>query len=380
MISKHFRINQTEELACKVLNGSIKDVPATESFFMFAIANQVAATAGHIIKNSKEKFSEIEQKFIGEHTKVQNYLGHYLDELDQLAYLLMQSGIRVVALKNAGIARGIYDCYGCCPMGDVDLLVSRKDFLTAHTILLNNNYNFKYRSILEKENIQNAIKSGGAEYYKELKTGEKLWLELQFRSVAGRWICHEQEPEATGLLERSVKISGTEVRILSPEDNLLQVALHTAKHSFVRAPGFRLHTDVDRIVRYQKVDWDLFVENVIKLKVKTAVYISLLIPCELLGTPIPDVVLNTLSPMKIKTWLVCIIINKAGLFNPEEKKFSKITYILFNILLYDSYKLIFKNIFPNKEKMMDMYNCKIFLIPFFYLKRFLDLLLIRQKT
>ena len=49
-----------------------------------------------------------------------------------------------------------------------------------------------------------------------------------------------------------------EYQILSPEDNLLQVALHTAKHSYVRAPGFRLHSDVDRIVCFQEINWNIF--------------------------------------------------------------------------------------------------------------------------
>ena len=56
---------------------------------------------------------------------------------------------------------------------------------------------------------------------------------------------------------------------------MLQVALHTAKHSYVRAPGFRLHVDVDRIVSTQNIDWKIFENMVCKLRVKTAVYISL---------------------------------------------------------------------------------------------------------
>ena len=51
------------------------------------------------------------------------------------------------------------------------------------------------------------------------------------------------------LIDRSQQIEGTSLRILSPEDNLLQVCLHTAKHSYVRSPGFRLHLDVDQLFR-----------------------------------------------------------------------------------------------------------------------------------
>ena len=85
-----------------------------------------------------------------------------------------------------------------------------------------------------------------------------MWVELQWRPVAGRWIREDQEPNADDLINRSLPITGTNVRLLAPEDNLLQVCLHTAKHSYMRAIGFRLHTDVDRIVNYQNINWNIF--------------------------------------------------------------------------------------------------------------------------
>ena len=89
------------------------------------------------------------------------------------------------------------------------------------------------------------------------------------------------------LIDNSINIKNSSVKILAPEDNLLQVALHTAKHSYVRAPGFRLHSDVDRIIRFQKIDWSHFEKIVLKLKLKTAVYFSLFFAKDLLCTPIP---------------------------------------------------------------------------------------------
>jgi hypothetical protein len=376
-----FDITPNEKYACKIIERSMDEFPLTEEFYDFAVTNQIAAMAGHIIECKKTStISTIERKFIDEHKRVKKYLDNYLAELDKVAALLSQNDIRIVALKNAGIARGIFDCTGCCPMGDLDLLVEKGKFLKAHELLLQFGYNFKYRSHLEKESIQNAIKSGGAEYWKELPTGEKLWLELQFRPVAGRWISEEQEPDTDGLIARSIPVPGTMVRLLAPEDNLLQVSLHTAKHSYVREPGFRLHTDVDRIVRNKPLDWDLFLTTVKKLKVKTSVYFSLLIPNLLLATPIPARVIEALFPGKIKTFLILSILKKAGLFNPVGKKFGKITFLLFNVLLYDSPRLLVTNLFPSKRKMMEMYNCTSGSVYYYYCVRFLNLLLKRQKT
>ena len=73
----------------------------------------------------------------------------------------------------------------------------------------------------------------------------------------------------------SLEVNGSNVRILAPEDNLLQVALHTAKHSYVRAPGFRLHSDVDRVVRFQSIDWNQcgIEGNLFTFSLKKQVYI-----------------------------------------------------------------------------------------------------------
>ena len=71
-------------------------------------------------------------------------------QLDRLAVRLAADGIPLVALKNGGIARGIFPCPGCCPMGDLDVLVEIRHFRRAHELLLSEGYNFEFRSPLEK--------------------------------------------------------------------------------------------------------------------------------------------------------------------------------------------------------------------------------------
>ena len=58
-------------------------------------------------------------------------------------------------------------------------------------------------------------------------------LSCKWRPIAGRWIQPHNEPNGDELMDNSIKTKGSDVRILSPEDNLLQVALHTAKHYFM---------------------------------------------------------------------------------------------------------------------------------------------------
>ena len=246
-------------------------------------------------------------------------------------------------------------------------------------MLVSNGYILKFRSPLEQHDIDNAERTGGAEYIVRLPSNRQLWFELQWRSVAGRWIRPDQEPDTIDLFQRSLPIPGSKARILSPEDNLLQVALHTAKHSFVRAPGFRLHTDVDRIVRSCSIDWDLFTSHVVALKVRIPVFFSLALAKELLDTPIPHHVLQLLSPSKWKTIIIINWLQRVGLFDPDGRKWGRFSYIVFVSLLYDSFSDFLLSIFPsttsshNKVNFLRVFVFHCLKSKIFYLKETLSL-------
>jgi hypothetical protein len=324
---------------------------------------------------------DLPERWLAVAVAVEKQISLYLEQLDRVAVALAEQNIPLVALKNSGISRGIYRNLAACPMGDVDVLVRPGDFRKAHAVMLELGFEMDDRSPFKVEDIDEAEQHGGSEYTYQLSDGSTLWFELQWRPVAGRWIQPDQEPPADELMERSVPIEGSAARLLSPEDNLLQVSLHTAKHSYVRAPGFRLHTDVDRIVRGCSIDWNLFCQYVEKMRVKTAVYLSLSIPTALLHTPIPDEVLERLNVSPMKNRILLRWINKAGLFGPDDSKWSKLGYICFNLMLYDTFGGVFRGIFPDGEWMVKHYDIKRrWTLPFWYGVRIVELVCKRAKT
>ena len=385
-----FALTEPQRLLCRVIADepvSVRGAAARRLYeqlgdqaaLALARENQVDALLAHVLM---EIFgSEIPASWRQAHDETLQRLALYLGELDRLAARLAEDGIPLVALKNSGIARGIFPCPGCCPMGDLDVLVSIRHFRRAHELLLDEGYTFEFRSPLEKASLEAAEQGGGAEYWKILPGEEKLWLELQWRPVAGRWIRPDQEPRAEELLAGSIPIPGSAARLLAPEDNLLQIALHTAKHSYVRAPGFRLHTDVDRIVRRQPPDWDLFLTRVRSLEVKTPVYFSLAIPRFLFETPIPDEVLAQLQPAAWKLALITGWLQRVGLFNPDEPKFGRAGFMVFTALLYDDPKGLMRGLFPGKAWMRAHYRFhSSWLLPYYYGRRLVDLALRRVST
>ncbi len=310
-----------------------------------------------------------------------------LDELDALAEALAAKGIELVALKNAGIARGIYPYLSECPMGDIDLLVSKKDFVAAHEILLSLDYvpAFRVADTIEELGLEAALLSGGAEYKKDL-SDDILWLELQWRPIAGRWISPEVEAKAEDLLQRAVAIEESDVKLLAPVDNLLQVCLHTAKHSYIRAPGLRLHSDVDRIVRFydkaeSSLDWGEFTERVEAMNLRVAVYFSLWIAHKLLGTPIPGNVLQRLKPSKWQEKAIWRALLRGGFFHPQASKFTRLQYLRFTALLFDNPRACLRSAFPSQSYMMQHYELGSKLqLPKTYAKRFFSLLFKRVRT
>ena len=334
----------------------------------------------HVAEMMMNSGIELEKIWQQSHNRVNTQTKNLMKELDKIALELSKNKIKTVALKNAGIARAIYTNYASSPMGDIDLLINTEDFHKAHELIIEKlGYTFKFRSEFEVEDLDEAFRSGGTEYYKNID-GYKVWLELQWRPIAGRWIQPHNEPDGKKLMRNSINIKNSSVKILAPEDNLLQVALHTAKHSYVRSPGFRLHSDVDRIIRFQEIDWSHFESLVLKLKLKTAVYFSLFFAKNLLDTPIPKNVLKKLKPTWYREIVISHYIKKAGIYNHKNKKFTKFGYIMFNLALYDNFNENLKAIFPPFDSLKVKYPItKKSQLPYFYILRLKDLVLKRAK-
>lgn len=312
------------------------------------------------------------------HDKADVRMRLFHETLDDIGRRMAHEGIRIVALKNAGISRGLYPCPACCPMGDLDCLVSRKDFISAHKIMLDMGFALLSRSPIEPPDLAHGLKFGGCEYFKRIN-GHDLWIEIQWRPIGGRWISPDQEQKGDVLIERSRPISGTDVRILSPVDNLIQVALHTAKHSYVRAPGFRLHMDVDRVVKRQSPEWVEVIDEVKRYKVKVPIFFSFIIPKIYLETDIPEWVLDAIKPDLFRLYIISFWLAQIGLFEPKQRKFGYLDYMAFGAILHDDLMGVGRAIFPSLTWMKENYHVQgLRDLIVGYGNRFLDLLFRRN--
>lgn len=366
--------NTEEELA--FIKSEISSIQ-TDEFYEIVKEHELVSTVFSKLK--KKTGVELGEPWRSETEETRRRLSFLFAQVEKLGEDMAVHDIPLVLLKNGGIAIDIMDDLAECPMGDIDMLCRKSDFMDAHKIILNHGFQFKFRSIYEFENLDEAFADGSTEY--SINDGEKLaWVELAWRPVAGRWIRKDKEPDADQLVLDSHVAARSCCRVLSNEDNLLQVSIHTAKHSYVRAPGYRLHLDVDRIVSHKDIDWDLFVSKVNKVRSRTAVYFSLFFAKEILGTMIPDGVLESLKPNDYKRKRIMKMLLKANLMHPHDKKFSKLGFLRFQTSLYDSLSDFLAVLFPPVAQLRMKYGIGYGVtIPLYWLYYVFDLVGIRKR-
>ena len=348
------------------------------AFFQLCLEHELhGVVASHILEFS---LLELPDYWRVAYEKEQAHLSFLKQKAADICRIMDENGIRMVVLKNGGIMSDMVQDPAACPMEDIDSLVKKTDFKKAHQILVDNGFLFEFRSEFEDEDLEAAFRDGSTEYRIQTSTGESMWFELAWRAVAGRWIRRDLEPDAEGLIHNSYCANGTRIGILSAEDNLLQVCVHTAKHSYVRAPGLRLHLDVERIVAHKQINWDLFLQKVETAHVKTSTYYSLCLAKMLFGTPIPEDVLTALRPTKGKDRRILKLIDQAGLLHPRQRKFSKLQFLVFQTSLYDSLSDAWFVLCPKNNGLKEIYGYSNPLFtPYYLTLRALDLVGIRRK-
>ena len=366
--------NSNEEIAYIKQSASLLQ---STTFYEIAKEHELVSTIA--IKLKKKTDIELGNDWMQEVTNTRKRLSFLFNAVEKIGEDLRAHGIPLILLKNAGIAIDIMGDLADCPMGDIDMLCRKTDFHAAHEIILKHGFQFKFRSIYEFEDLDEAFTDGSTEYSID-NNGETAWIELAWRPIAGRWIRKDKEPDADDLIRDSHQAKTSCCRVLSNEDNLLQVSIHTAKHSYVRAPGYRLHLDVDRIVSNKEIDWKLFIRKVKKVHSTTAVYFSLYLAKEILGTQIPEYVLSELRPRKNKEQRIMKMLLKAHLMHPHGQKFSKIEFLRFQTSLYDSNSDLLAVLFPPMSLLKAKYKYKnLLLTPYYWAVYALDMIGIRKS-
>ena len=163
-----------------------------------------------------------------------------------------------------------------------------------------------------------------------------LRLEVMSCPYERKWVPFQCADPTTDWLERSVESQrATPLCVLHPSDALANVAIHTSLHSYIRPPGLRLHVDMDRLVRDNRIDWTEVVPALTALGVATRAFIALSMTMALLGTPVPPEVLAELSPNALRAALIRNLLSE-GVFVDGHNKLRGVRQLALELALADT--------------------------------------------
>lgn len=204
----------------------------------------------------------------------------FVGELFRILDCLEAHGIQAIPLKGPALAEILYGDIALRDFSDLDVLVHVRDVLRAKDALRGLDYSVT--TPLSKGE-ESAYLGAGYEYTFDSPAGRNLF-ELQW-SIVPRF--YAVAFDVDGLFSRAefVQLCGRTVRTLSPEDMVLSLTVHAAKHAWVRLHWLR---DIAGVVVTQRLDWDLLTQRTRTLGIARIVGVSLLLAHRLLALDVPE--------------------------------------------------------------------------------------------
>ena len=204
-------------------------------------------------------------------------------ELRRLLTALQAEEIPVILLKGMCLAETVYGNMGLREMSDIDLLARPRDHQRITAILARMGYASPPPS-LSDNHLPPMVKQGHASF------------EIHWNLVRQSEQC-SIDPECWWRHAVPLRIAGSDVLVLSPEDLLLHLCLHASyQHQF--AQGLRPYCDIAAAAAHfaSALHWESIVERADAWGCRRGVYLTLLLAWELAGAEIPPGTLERLRP------------------------------------------------------------------------------------
>ena len=202
-------------------------------------------------------------------------------ELLTLLRLFEKQGIRAVPFKGLTLAAFAYGDLGLRDIGDLDLLVRKRDIPRARELLIAQGYQpmFALNRVQEAAYLRSlcqlpfvcAEPPGMVELHTKIMPRE-FSFPLDFARLWDR--------------RTSISLGGQEVPSFSPEDLLLVLCAHGAKHLWT---CLKWICDVAQLIRaHPKMNWEQVVREAPRLAGERMLFLGLFLARDLLQAPLPE--------------------------------------------------------------------------------------------
>ncbi len=187
------------------------------------------------------------------------------------------AGVEALVIKGPVLSARCYGDPGLRQYGDLDLIVRDKDILRATELMLS----LGYEASVPVSAIK-AKKVPGEYVFRQSST--KLLVEIH---TEGTFRYHPRPLPVEKLFGRQarVKVDPLDVPALSPEDELILICIHGAKHFWERLSYV---ADVAAFVSRQELDWRRVKLAAEEVCGKRMLHVGLRLAADLLGAPLPE--------------------------------------------------------------------------------------------
>lgn len=239
-----------------------------------------------------------------------------MDVLRELGGALDAAGVPWAVIENGGVLFGSDMPFEAFAAGDFDLLVGADAWQDAVRVMSAAGFVADDRRDRPTNRVEfrRSLPDGTVQWMNAgAATIDRIWVPLPVADLGQAW-----------LKERRRSHRDDAVWVLRPEHSLALVALHTSLHSYVRAPGIRLHVDVDRMTRDNRIDWDEAVDQMVRMSAETRCFVSLSMARGLLAAPVPDRVLDRLDPGAARRHTLERILRANGVVATGRRKLGRL--------------------------------------------------------
>lgn len=278
-------------------------------------------------------------------------------ELFSALIALQAQGLAPVVFKGAALAHTIYPDPACRPMSDLDLWLSADEMPCAETILEALAYRTSFRPTRPRAMM---IQSHHEMPLYGMQPGDGL-VELHWGVFPGEWLRRTANVDEQAVRSRVIDttLACCFAKILSPEDALIQLAVHFAVGHQVGWPWLRTLVDVTLFVRTQPIDWNVIVDRVRTWRVATATWLVLSLAIDLTSLSEATDAARRLAPSRLRQKLIGSFANADSLVARRDLSKSKWRYVYLLRLVdrrRDVVRLIFRTLWPEREWLVVRYD------------------------
>ena len=201
-------------------------------------------------------------------------------ELIRILDCLEGLGVEAIPYKGVVLSEVYYGDMAMRQSGDIDLLVRSRDVARIKESVLTLGYT--PRVSIPDAAWPNYLASGYECSFDGL--GGQNFLELQW-ALQPRFYAVDYDMDKLFQRAVNVTVADRDMKTLSPEDLLLVLSVHTAKHVWERLIWL---CDIARIIKLKQLDWAAVQSRTRQYGIERILHITLLLTNHFLAEPIPE--------------------------------------------------------------------------------------------